>query len=144
MDDMRILVTDADDGLNHRLHEEIYRFNGDATELRDGRPISIRLDDASGELVAGLTGWTWGGTGFVDVLWVRAGSRRNGLGGRLLAAAEAEATARGCRQMVLSTHSFQAPDFYRARGYVECGRTPDYPAGHSHLHLRKRLDPARA
>jgi ribosomal protein S18 acetylase RimI-like enzyme len=139
MDDMRILVTDTDDGLNDRLQKEIYRFNGDATELRDGRTISIRLDDASGELMAGLTGWTWGGTGYIDVLWVRADARHKGLGNRMLAAAEAEATARGCTQMVLSTHSFQAPDFYQARGYIEYGRTPNYPVGHSHIHLRKRL-----
>jgi len=136
---MRIHVTDADDGLHDRLQEEIYRFNGDVTELRDGRAISIRLNDPDGELMAGLTGWTWGGTGYVDVLWVRADARHKGLGSRLLAAAEAEATARGCGQMVLSTHSFQAPDFYRARGYIECCRTPDYPVGHSHIHLRKRL-----
>jgi GNAT superfamily N-acetyltransferase len=142
MDDLRLRVTDVDNGLNDRLHEEIYRFNGDATGLRDGRAISVRLDDASGELVAGLTGWTWGGTGYVDVLWVRAEARRQGLGGSMLAAAEAEASARGCTQMALSTHSFQAPDFYRARGYIECGRTPDYPVGHSHIYLRKLLGPS--
>ena len=141
MDDMHIFVMDTDDGLNHRLHDEISRFNGDATGLRDGRAISIRLEDPSGDLLAGLTGWTWGGSGYVDVLWVRAGARGMGLGSRMLAAAEAEATARGCTQMVLSTHSFQAPGFYRARDYIECGRTPDYPAGHSHVHLRKRFIP---
>ena len=141
MDDIRILVTDTDDGLNDCLHHEISRFNGDATDLRDGRALSIRLEDASGDLLAGLTGWTWGGTGYVDVLWVRADARRKGLGSSMLAAAEDEAIARGCTQMALSTHSFQAPDFYRARGYIECGRTPDYPVGHAHIHLRKPLIP---
>lgn len=139
MDGLRIHVTDGDDQLKDRLHDELYRFNQEATGYRDGRGLGLRVGDASGELVAGLAGWTWGGTGYVDVLWVRADSRGAGLGGRLLAAAEAEATARGCTSMVLSTHSFQAPDFYRSRGYLECGRSPEYPVGHSQLHFTKSL-----
>jgi len=139
MDDIRLHVTERDDQLKDRLHEEIYRFNQEVTGFRDGRAMSLRVEDPSGDLVAGLTGWTWGGAGYLDVLWVRAEARGAGLGGRLLAAAEQEASARGCRSMVLSTHSFQAPMFYRGRGYLECGRCPDYPVGHSQLHLTKSL-----
>lgn len=136
---MHVQVTDADDRLRSRLHDEIYRFNAETTGFWDGRSLSLRIEDASGDLVAGLTGWTWGGTGYVEVLWVRAQSRGAGVGGNLLAAAEQEARARGCTSMVLSTHSFQAPDFYRARGYLECGRFPEYPVGHSQVHLTKSL-----
>jgi GNAT superfamily N-acetyltransferase len=130
------------EGLSAVLHREIARFNGDATELRDGRPLAIEVRAPDGALVAGLAGWTWGGCGYVDVLWVREDSRRRGLGSRLLQAAEDDARAHGCRQMALSTHSFQAPDFYRRHGYVVCGETPGYPVGHSQLHLVKVLDDA--
>lgn len=58
---------------------------------------------------------------------------------RLLAAAEQEATRRGCDQLALSTHSFQAPGFYARFGYQECGRTPAYPRGHDQIHLVKQL-----
>jgi ribosomal protein S18 acetylase RimI-like enzyme len=139
MNGLRIHVTDSDDQLKDRLHDEIYQFNQEATGYRDGRGLSLRVGDASGHLLAGLTGWTWGGTGYVDVLWVRAESRGAGLGGRLLAAAEKEARARGCTSMVLSSHSFQAPDFYRARGYLECGRFPEYPVGHCEVHFTRSL-----
>ena len=125
--------------LSARLHSEINRFNGDATGLRDGRSLDIEVRAADGGLVAGLTGWTWGGCGYVDVLWVREESRRGGLGSRLLEEAEQEARAGECTQMALSTHSFQAPDFYRDRGYVVCGETDGYPVGHSHFHLVKSL-----
>jgi GNAT superfamily N-acetyltransferase len=129
------------DGLSADLHARINRFNEDATGLRDGRSLDIEARSADGELAAGLTGWTWGGCGYVDVLWVREDCRRSGVGSRLLEAAEREARGRGCTVMALSTHSFQAPDFYRQRGYVVCGTTEGYPTGYSHLHLSKPLTP---
>ena len=70
---------------------------------------------------------------------MRADQRGSGLGTRVLAAAEEEVRRRGCEQVALSTHTFQAPRFYARRGYVECGRTPAYPRGHDQIHLVKRL-----
>ena len=92
-----------------------------------------------GDLHAGLFGWTWGGCGYIDLLWVREDCRGSGLGTRLLATAEEEIRQRGCDQVALSTHSFQAPGFYARFGYQECGRTPAYPRGHDQVHLVKRL-----
>jgi len=122
-----------------RLEEEIYRFNCAATGLRDGRSLASLLRDGQGNLRAGLAGHTWGGCCEVRYLWVREEERRRGLGSALLAGAEREALARGCDRVVLSTHSFQAPDFYRRHGYVELGRADGYPRGHAQIYLAKRL-----
>jgi len=43
--------------------------------------------------------------------WVDESRCHTGIASRLLRAAE-EAASRGCRKIVLSTHSFQAPDFF--------------------------------
>jgi GNAT superfamily N-acetyltransferase len=138
-DDAPLAVSDADNGLRESLDNEINAFNAAVTGYYDGRLLCIAVQDDGGDLRAGLFGWTWGGCGFIDLLWVRPDDRRSGLGTRLLAAAEEEIMRRGCGQVALSTHSFQAPDFYARFGYKECGRTPAYPTGHDHIHLVKRL-----
>jgi len=138
---IRVSVGERNQTLADRLDQEIYAFNVDATGLDDGRLLSVKARAGDGSLAGGLSGWTWGSCLYVDLLWVRADQRGCGLGSRLLDAAEQEARARGCIVVSLSTHSFQAPGFYLARGYVEVGRTEGYPLGHSQLHLRKDLGP---
>lgn len=134
-------VGERNQSLADRLDEEIYAFNVDATGLDDGLLLTVKARAEDGSLAGGLSGWTWGGCLYVDLLWVREDLRGEGLGSRLLEAAEQEAVERGCSMVSLSTHSFQAPAFYLARGYIEVGRTDGYPAGHSQLHLRKTIGP---
>jgi ribosomal protein S18 acetylase RimI-like enzyme len=123
----------------HFLDDRIYDFNVEATGIDDGRWLAIFARDAAGGIVAGLHGHTWGETCEIRTVWVHASLRRRGLGRKLLAAAEAEAVARACRQIVLTTHSFQAPDFYRKLGFEPLAAVDDYPRGHRNLTLRKRL-----
>jgi ribosomal protein S18 acetylase RimI-like enzyme len=139
MSEAAFVVSDADNGLRERLDNEIQAFNGAATGYLDGRLLCIAVREDDGDLRAGLFGWTWGGCGYIDLLWVRSDQRGSGLGSRLLATAEEEIARRGCDQVVLSTHSFQAPGFYGRFGYAECGRAPGYPRGHDHIYLVKPL-----
>lgn len=80
-----------------------------------------------------------GGCCEIKYLWVREDQRGQGYGTRLLASPETEAIARGCQQIVLSTHSFQAPDFYRKFGYDIVGAYDNYPKGYQQIFLRKSL-----
>jgi len=65
--------------------------------------------------------------------------RQRGLATRLLAAAEAEAAARGCSQTVHFTHAFQARALYERNGYQLVGCVEDFPSGTDVLWYRKRL-----
>jgi len=121
------------------LEDQLYEFNAAATGIADGRSLGAFLRDESKQIVAGAAGHTWGETCELRQVWVTASARGSGLGRHLIAEAEAEAVRRGCRQLVLTTHSFQAPDFYRKLGFEVVSELPDYPRGHSHLVLRKRL-----
>jgi GNAT superfamily N-acetyltransferase len=120
------------------LRAALHEFNFAATGYRDGRSLSCFLRD-EGRLVAGIDGFTWGGYAAIDVLWVDEPLRGQGLGRALLAAAEAEARRRGCKTIVLDTHSFQAPDLYPALGYRMVGETIDTPAGHTQILFQKDL-----
>lgn len=121
------------------LDERLYEFNAAATGIDDGRWLAIFVRDAAGTIMAGMHGWTWAGTGFVQAIWVHETRRGSGLGARLLAAAEAEAARRGCSQMHLDTHSYQAADFYRRLGYETIGELPGWPGDNTRIFLRKRL-----
>ena len=126
------------------LEDRLYEFNTGATGIGGGQTLGVFLRDASATIVAGAAGHTWGGTCELRQVWVAASLRGRGLGRRLMAAAEAEAVRRGCRQLVLATFSFQAPEFYRKLGFQVVLELPDYPNGHSHLVLRKHLRPGEA
>jgi GNAT superfamily N-acetyltransferase len=121
------------------LDDRLYEFNVERTGLADGRLFGVFARDEGGRIVAGLFGWTWGACCEIRFLWVDARWRGQGLGRRLLELAENEARARAVEQIVLSTHSFQAPRFYQQLGFEIVGSISDYPAGHQQIHLRKRL-----
>ena len=76
MDPDPITITDIDEGLDAELSDRIYEFNVEATGLDDGRLLRIAQRSPDGDLEAGLTGWTWGGCGVIDLLWIREDLRR--------------------------------------------------------------------
>jgi GNAT superfamily N-acetyltransferase len=123
-----------------KLGEEIDAFNMAAVGIYDGRELFASVCDERGGLVAGVDGWTWGGTCWIEHLWVRETDRGHGIGGRLLGVVECEARRRGCSQIALDTHSFRGPGFYRRHGFEVVGEMPGYPTGHSYVLMRKRLD----
>jgi ribosomal protein S18 acetylase RimI-like enzyme len=121
------------------LDERLYEFNAAASGVHDGRLLAIFVREDDGTIVAGMHGWTWGGTGFVQAIWIHEKLRGRGLGARVLAAAEAEAVRRGCHQMHLDTHGYQAPGFYWRQGYDVIGELPGWPGDNVRIFLRKRL-----
>lgn len=121
------------------LEDRLYEFNVAQTGFGDGVLLGVFLRDEAENLIAGATGHTWGETCELKQVWVAESARGQGLGRRLMAEVEAEAVRRGCRQLILNTHSFQAPAFYAKLGFEVAAEMADYPRGFSQLWLRKRL-----
>jgi ribosomal protein S18 acetylase RimI-like enzyme len=137
--DIPAVEENPSDGDVHFLEDRINEYNFETTGIRDGRVASFFLRDESAAIVAGLYGWTWGGCCEVRYLWVREDYRKRGYGKALMLAAEREAAARGCTQLVLDTHDFQALRFYQSLGFEIVGTHADYPRGHQKHYLKKRL-----
>lgn len=119
---MRLEVTDAP-----REEDEAFviaqtrSYNAAFTE-KYVRSLCVFIRDDTDTIVGGLTGKTYWRYLDIAFLWVEEKHRGRGLATQLMAAAEAEARSRGCERAVLDTLSFQAPGFYRKRGYIEFGR----------------------
>jgi len=122
------------------LEAQIRREASGAMGLGDEVDLAIFVRDA-GIIVAGISGWTWGDCCELQSLWVDPSLRGGGLATRLLAAAEAEAAARGCKQTVHFTYDFQARALYEQSGYEVVGQVEDFPSGSGALWFRKRLQP---
>lgn len=122
------------------LIDRIYEFNSETTGHHDAELFAASIPGPTGEVIAAVTGHTWGGTCYVSNLWVHADFRGEGHGRSLMAAVEASAKNRGCAQILLSTHSFQAPKFYERLGFKSQGFIPEYPKGYAQLNYCKRLD----
>jgi ribosomal protein S18 acetylase RimI-like enzyme len=120
------------------LEDRLYEFNVAATGHDDGAALAFTVRDGE-RVVAGIAGHTWGGCCEIKQLWVDASHRGRGYGRALLERVEAEARARGCARITLSSHTFQAPAMYRRLGFVEVGRVDGFPRGHGNVVFLKSL-----
>ena len=133
------LRSEWDTPLESFLAERIYEFNSHTTGLFDAKAVVGAIRDESSRVVAAVCGHTWGGTCQINYLWVDESHRKRGLGRALLRAVETEARRRRCTQIILSTHSFQAPGFYERFAYALKAVIPGYPQGHAQLVYVKQL-----
>jgi GNAT superfamily N-acetyltransferase len=139
--DYRSVVGAAHADLDRRLSAELDRWNAAATPgVAPARELTVRLVDGDGELVAGMSGWTWGIAAGIGMTWVRESARGAGLGSRLLEEFETEARQRGCTHVFVTSFTFQAPGFYERHGYREIFRWEGVPTEDAaDVHFRKDL-----
>ena len=131
--------TAPDEATARAISAGLEAYNNSIVPGGKWEPLWIVGRDDAGSVQAGLRGVTEFDWLFVVWLWVGEGYRRQGVGSRLLSEAEAIARERQCSYCYLDTFSFQAPEFYKRRGYQEFGRLEAFPPGHARIWLSKTL-----
>ncbi len=121
------------------IRDGLTQFNNDHVGDDGHTPLNLVEYDADGNIIGGLLGGTYWGWMYIDILWVHDDHRRQGLGSKLLSAAEEEAVHRGCHHVHVDTMSWQAPLFYQKHGYEVIGVLPDIPRGNQKYLLMKAL-----
>lgn len=121
------------------LEDQLYEFNSAQTAQDDGQLFAFFIRNEHQEMLAGLSGWTWAQACEIRTLWVHPSWRGQGYGRSLLESAEQEAQARGCKVILISSYSFQAPGFYQKCGYTLAWQLHDFPPGHHYCFLVKQF-----
>jgi predicted GNAT family N-acyltransferase len=125
--DLRVRVFCDEQGVSPT--EELDELDDEATQI-------VALDE-SGVIATCRLRYPEPGTCKLERMAVERRSRKLGVGGRLLSAAEDE--ARGARAGAMILHAqLRARDFYASHGYEPEGET-FMDAGIEHIQMRKRL-----
>ncbi|MGH7120086.1 MAG: GNAT family N-acetyltransferase [Acetobacteraceae bacterium] len=135
-----IAVDQPDPGLFAAIIRPLAAFNATFAGAAGFRPLLLALRaPPGGEVVGGLAAEMVYGWLSIQALFVPQRLRRQGIGARLLRAAEVEARRRDLSGMVVNTFSFQARPFYERMGFNHFGTLEGCPPGHRCFYLCKHL-----
>jgi GNAT superfamily N-acetyltransferase len=116
----------------------LMRYNTEKMGKQKYKRIAVSLREGS-EIVGGIVGEVWTTVLFIQLFWLEQRLRRKSFGAKLIKAIEDEARRFGATVAYVDTMSFQAPGFYRKRGYKEFGSIEGYPGGVTRHWLTKTL-----
>ena len=122
-----------------RIRRGLIAYNAAQVGAPAYRRLVLSARDGAGRILGGLAGELYWNALYVELLWVKEGARKGGVGGRLMQEAEKRARRAGKDLIYLNTYTFQAPGFYRRLGFRSIGRIRDYPRGASRIFLVKQL-----
>lgn len=105
----------------------------------EAQRLDISLDDPEGDVVAGVAAWTAGATLYIDLLWVEASLRGQGIGRQLIAQVEQRAWSRGCLRAAITCAPVHGAAFYQKLGYSLTARLMEFPTGTVFAQLAKTL-----
>lgn len=121
------------------LSQQLIAFNRAHWDVTVKEAIAFSVTNEQNDIVAGLSGVTFGNWLHIERLWVSESLRGHGTGSTLLDAAEAEARRRGCQFALLDTLEFQARPFYERYGYQVQWTQTQYPLHGEKYYMTKTL-----
>jgi GNAT superfamily N-acetyltransferase len=122
------------------IRDGLSTYNFEKAGYRDHQPLAILVSDPeTGEVVGGLLGSTSFGLLRIDRFFLPESLRKQGLGTRIIRAAEEEGRRRGCGRALLTTLSFQAPGFYKRHGWEVLAQLDGAPPAPTRFLMTKTL-----
>ena len=100
-----------------------------AAGVGEDQAFGIFVRDDEGQIVAGISGMTWGGCCELHAMWVDEPLRGRGLARALMAGAESVARRRGCTLVEFLAYDLLAAGLYERLGYEAVGVIEGFPTG---------------
>ena len=122
-----------------RLERKIDAFNRMKAGPTQWAPLDLEVRNKKGRSIGGLTGYSYLGWLYIDILFIDTAFRGRDIGTQLLQKAESWAKKRGCRFVHLVTFSFQARPFYQKQGYKLYGQAGPFSKDQVKYYLKKAL-----
>ena len=137
---MNIEVIDVPDKtLIDFFEKRIEEFNVARWEVKEKKPLVVKITDDQGEIIAGAAAKSFGLWLLLDNLWVSELHRGKDLGTKILKLIESSALSRGCQFILLETLNFQARPFYEKHGYKVEWTQNNYPKDGCKYFMTKEL-----
>jgi len=136
---MQFRLENRESKKTQELGNLIRAYNQSKREPSKSEPLNIYVEDAQGNLIAGMVAETFGNWLEIEYLYVQEDFRGQGIGSNILNRAEKEARERKCKYSFVNTYQFQAPDFYKKHGYEEVFALKEYPYTGERYYYTKEL-----
>jgi len=136
---MQFRLENRESKKTQELGNLIRAYNQSKREPSKSEPLNIYVEDAQGNLIAGMVAETFGNWLEIEYLYVQEDFRGQGIGSNILNRAEKEARERKCKYSFVNTYQFQAPDFYKKHGYEEVFALKEYPYTGERYYYTKAL-----
>lgn len=140
MEEIRVTTSEDPKSTDEVVRTGLRAFNRTFLGDFESERIAVDVCGEQGDILGGAVGSVLLGWLFVDLLWIPESLRSAGIGTRVLEALELEAARKGAERAILDTTSFQAEDFYKKQGYVECGRVANFALGYDRIYMIKTFD----
>lgn len=139
MNDLLVYTDDPSEEEIEFIKNGLKEYNDRIVGDDNHKVLSIVVKDKNENIIGGIIGGTYWEWLYIDRFWIRDEYRKKGIGTRLLKKIEEEAIKRGCKNVHLDVHDFQALEFYIKNGYIVKSELKDLPIGHSKYLLWKYL-----
>ena len=120
------------------ISDGLRAYNTAKAGYNDYKRLAIFVKE-EGRIVGGIYGGSYLGQLSIERVYLPETLRRDRLGSRLIAMAEAEARRRGCSRITLNTLEIQAQGFYLKLGFETAASLTCDPPGLNRYVMTKKL-----